>query len=207
MGGEDGDISKIEIDWDEKVNNLHGHDDDDGSMATLSTDVEDLESTVTDGGESLDGDDCKIIDGIVDGNSKKIERHNHQSPSMQREDGGTAIVPNIRYSGQVGIGEYHREATDDRGPLMDSWGRRSNLLDQQGQPQRITSELPHYICQYKSKYSFYFDLIPGRYPQFVRKVDYNHLLEIWRISFNIYSTGIGDVIVHLGKLLVGEANN
>ncbi|KPM02195.1 hypothetical protein QR98_0006030 [Sarcoptes scabiei] len=77
------------------------------------------------------------------------------------------------------------------------WGNRSNLQDENGVARRSATKLNSYVAKYRSKYYFYFDLINGNYPQLVRKLSDD--TEIWRMCFNIYSSGLrNNLIIHLG---------
>lgn len=58
-----------------------------------------------------------------------------------------------------------RPEADDGSLYVSNWGYRSNLIDQNGNFQRATTDLKNYIASYKSKYIYYFDLVNGRYPQ------------------------------------------
>lgn len=82
-------------------------------------------------------------------------------------------------------------------PYLNVWGHRTNIVDMNGRIQRVIPELNNYLAVYKARYLYYFDLVNGKYPQFVRRTDEN--MEIWRMSFNIYSTGFSDLITHIGK--------
>ncbi|OTF70630.1 hypothetical protein BLA29_005494 [Euroglyphus maynei] len=83
-------------------------------------------------------------------------------------------------------------------PYLNVWGHRTNIVDMNGRIQRVIPELNNYLAVYKARYLYYFDLVNGKYPQFVRRTDEN--MEIWRMSFNIYSTGFSDLITHIGEI-------
>lgn len=90
------------------------------------------------------------------------------------------------------------EAEDGSSLFISNWGFRSNLIDQNGNFQRATTDLKNYIVSYKSKYLYFFDLVNGRYPQYVRTLP--NKMEIWRMSFNVYASGFSEYISHLGEI-------
>ena len=115
--------------------------------------------------------------------SKNVfQQHSQQQPGLNGSDGRSDDDGSVAY--------------------VSNWGYRSNLIDQNGRFQRATTNLKNYITYYKAKYCFYFDLVNGRYPQFVRKLPNN--LEIWRMSFNVYASGFSEYIAHLGLYRANE---
>ncbi|KAH9515872.1 hypothetical protein DERF_006647 [Dermatophagoides farinae] len=87
---------------------------------------------------------------------------------------------------------------DNDNPYLNVWGHRTNIVDRNGHIHRVVMELNNYLAVYRARYFYYFDLVNGKYPQFVRCTDDN--MEIWRMSFNIYATGFSDLIAHLGEI-------
>lgn len=118
-------------------------------------------------------------------------------PTERRNSRPFALVPR---RGGMTPKNPRGEAEDGSSLFISNWGFRSNLIDQNGNFQRATTDLKNYIVSYKSKYLFFFDLVNGRYPQYVRTLP--DKMEIWRMSFNVYASGFSEFISHLGKITV-----
>lgn len=117
-------------------------------------------------------------------------------PNERRNSRPFALVPR---RGGMAPKTPRGEAEDGSSLFISNWGFRSNLVDQNGNFQRATTDLKNYIVSYKSKYLYFFDLVNGRYPQYVRTLP--DKMEIWRMSFNVYASGFSEFISHLGKIL------
>lgn len=119
-------------------------------------------------------------------NSSFLPARNNRNQEVRRN------VPFQRFN------KFENKSDDGSVGFVSNWGYRSNLIDQDGNFQRATTDLKNYIAFYKAKYNYFFDLVNGRYPQFVRKFENN--MEIWRMSFNVYASGFSDYIAHLGLI-------
>lgn len=117
-------------------------------------------------------------------------------PTERRNSRPFALVPR---RGGMTPKNPRGEAEDSSSLFISNWGFRSNLIDQNGNFQRATTDLKNYIVSYKSKYLYFFDLVNGRYPQYVRTLP--DKMEIWRMSFNVYASGFSEFISHLGKIV------
>ncbi|KAJ6225875.1 hypothetical protein RDWZM_004420 [Blomia tropicalis] len=191
---------------------LIGDGDDDEDELELESDEQSISEHES---EDEEENNSKPIDGdddYDDGKNVESTRMEKNVSETGRRQGQMKRGPNGNGNSNRKIGNHYRRPnngnqTNRNDPKRQSgqwstfvcnWGHRSNLIDQNGNFQRATTDLKNYIAYYKAKYYFYFDLVNGRYPQFVRKFPNN--FEIWRMSFNVYASGFSEYIAHLGEI-------
>lgn len=104
---------------------------------------------------------CRPADSAIPGRRPAGPARAAQFQGGRNSNRGSNFPPR----GSVSLQRSGRPEADDGSLYVSNWGYRSNLIDQNGNFQRATTDLKNYIASYKSKYIYYFDLVNGRYPQ------------------------------------------